>query len=268
MIITEVLENGAVFAMTGAFAGLMAGILGIGGGMVVVPALAFIFHHHHLIPDHLIMHVAAGTSLAVMLITSQASVRAHYRLGEILWPIYQRLWPGIVIGAVLGAVFADLLPSHWLKVIFGVFLLVVAVKMFLDRHVTRPRQFPRPWVHHLISGLIGMKSGLLGVGGGALIIPYLTYCGVSLRKIAAISGLCTMTVAVVGSLAFMLTGRNEPGLPAYSIGYVYWPAAFWIAIPSALFAPIGARLTYVLPVQQLKNAFIVFLLLAALDMLV
>ncbi|QBR83182.1 sulfite exporter TauE/SafE family protein [Legionella israelensis] len=268
MIITELLENGAVFALTGAFAGLMAGILGIGGGMVVVPALAFIFRHNQTVPPSLIMHVAAGTSLAVMIITSQASVRAHYRLGEILWPVYRRLWPGIVIGAVLGAILADLLPSHWLKIIFGVFLLIVAYKMFLDRHITRPHQYPRAWIHHFISGLIGVKSGLLGVGGGALIIPYLTYCGVDIRKIAAISSLCTMTVAVVGTLAFMVTGSNEPGLPAYSIGYVYWPAAFWVAIPSALFAPVGARLTYVLPVAQLKNGFIVFLLLASLDMLI
>jgi len=267
MILSEVLQNGSIYALAGAFAGLMSGLLGIGGGIIVVPALAFIFSHNDLVPEEMIMHVSAGTSLAVMIITSQASVRAHHRKGVSIWPIFKKLFPGIVLGAALGVMTADLLTSYWLKIIFGLFLLAVAIKMYWDRDVTRPHQFPRTWIHSLVSGLIGFKSGLLGVGGGILIIPYLTFCGVHLRKIAAISAACSMTVAIVGCLAFIITGLNESGLPAGSWGFVYWPAVLWIAIPSSLFAPVGAHLSYRLPVHQLKMAFIVFLVLVGVDML-
>jgi len=267
MIIASIMEHGAMYAMTGAFAGFMAGVLGIGGGMVVVPALVYIFHHTQVIPDSLEMHVAAGTSLAIMIFTAQASVRAHNQQGEILWRIYQRLWSGLIIGTITGAIIADLLPTHWLKFLFGVFLLLIGLNMLTNVHVTYPHRFPSSRINRLISILIGLKSGLLGVGGGALIIPYLNYCGVDTRKIPAVSALCTLTVAMIGSIMFMITGSNEAGLPAYSTGYVYWPAVIWVAIPSLLFAPIGARMTYALPVQQLKYGFTAILLIAAIDLL-
>ena len=268
MILTELFENGTLFALTGALAGLLSGLLGIGGGIVIVPALAFLFKHNANVPSTMIMHFAAGTSLLIMIITSQSAIRTHYRLGEILWPVFHKLWPGIVVGTLLGALVADLIPSQWLRVFFGLFLLFVAYRMFSSRHQMNTFHSPKPWINNVISLLIGFKSGMLGIGGGVLIIPYLTWCGVDVRKIAPVTGLCTLTIAVVGSMAFMITGYNDVGISAYSIGYVYWPAALWIAIPSAMFAQLGARLTYKVPVQQLKYGFIVFLLITAVDMLV
>lgn len=267
MILSELAVNGSIYALAGAFAGLMSGIMGIGGGIVVVPALLFIFQHNPIFPPNLTMHLAAGTSLAIMLFTSQSSIRAHYRQGEILWNIYNRLWPGIIIGAVCGALLADQLPTRWLEILFGLFLLFVAVKMLSGMHITHPQQFPRPWINNLVSFVIGCKSGLLGVGGGALIIPYLNYCGVEMPKIAPVSALCTMTVAVIGTITFILTGLNEVGLPAYTTGYIYWPAVLCVAIPSSIFAPVGAKLTYVLPIQQLKYGFIVILFFTAIHLL-
>lgn len=267
MITTELLLDGAVYAFIGAFAGLMAGILGIGGGVIVVPGLVFIFQHNQIIPENISMHVAAGTSLAVMIITSQSSLRAHLKLGDVLWPIFNKLWPGIVIGTIVGALLAYIMPTYWLKIIFAVFLLLVAFKMITDMHVTHPDRFPANWVNRLVSFLIGLKSGMLGVGGGVLIIPYLTYCGVDLRKIAAVSNLCTLTVAVVGTLVFMITGRHEMNTIPYSSGYIYWPAVLWVAVPSSLIAPLGAKLNYVIPVKQLKYGFIVILLITAIHML-
>ncbi|MDI9819538.1 MULTISPECIES: sulfite exporter TauE/SafE family protein [unclassified Legionella] len=267
MILTEIATSGTVYALIGAFAGLMSGILGIGGGVIVVPGLLFIFRHNPDFPTHIIMHMAAGTSLAVMLFTSQSSIRAHYKLNGILWSAYKRLWPGIVVGTILGALCADLLPTHWLKILFGLFLLFVAVKMLSGLHVTHPHRFPNTWINGLVSSLIGFKSGLLGVGGGTLIIPYLNYCGIEMRRIAAVSALCTMTVAILGTITCIITGSNEIDLPAYSTGYVYWPAVVCVAIPSTLFAPIGAKLTYIIPVKQLKFAFVAILLLTAVDLL-
>ena len=267
MMITAILENGAIYAMTGAFAGLMAGILGIGGGMIVVPALVYIFHHAQVVPASVEMHVAAGSSFAIMIFTAQASIRAHHRQGTILWSVYQLLWPAIALGTVFGALFAVILPTYWLKIILGVVLLCIAIKMLFNLKVSHPHHFPSTWVNRLIGFLIGFKSGLLGIGGGAVIVPYLSFCGVETRKIPGVSALCTLTVAVIGTVAVMITGHNYQGLPVYSTGFVYWPAVFCVAVPSVLFAPIGARLTYILPIRELKYGFVVILLFAACSLI-
>jgi len=253
--------------LAGAFAGLMSGVLGIGGGIIVVPALVFIFRDDPSVPANLVMHIAAGTSLAVMMFTSQASIRAHRKKSDIQWDVFKRLWPGIVIGVLSGALLADRLPTQWLKWLLGIFLLFVAIKMLTGKDVSQSRGFPRRWINALISFVIGLKSGLLGIGGGALIIPYLTYCGIEMRKIAAVSSLCTMTVAVLGTLTFIFTGSNEGGLPPFSTGYVYWPAVAALAIPSVLLAPVGAELTYRLPVKKLTYAFVIILFFTAINLL-
>lgn len=267
MITADLLLNGVVYAFIGAFAGIMAGVLGIGGGVIVVPGLVFVFQHNHIIPDDIGMHVAAGTSLAVMIVTSQSSLRAHLKLGDVLWTIFNKLWPGIVLGTIAGALIAYVMPTYWLKIIFAVFLFLVAFKMITDLHVTHPERFPSTWINRLVSFLIGLKSGMLGVGGGVLIIPYLTYCGIAVRKIAAVSNLCTLTVAIVGTIVFMITGQKEMSSVPYSTGYVYWPAVLWVAIPSSLIAPLGAKLNYMIPVKQLKYGFIVILIITATKML-
>lgn len=267
MILGELIFHGTIYAMAGAFAGLMSGVLGIGGGIVVVPALLYIFQHNSAIPLESSMHLAAGTSLAVMMFTSQSSIRSHLRLGEVLWPVYNRLWPGVVVGVIVGAILSSWISTDWLKILFGLFLLFVAAKMGFGKNNTAGQTFPRAWINALVSFVIGFKSGLLGVGGGTLIIPYLTYSGVEPRKIAAVSALCTMTVAVLGTLIFILTGLKITGLPEYSTGFVYWPAVVWVAIPSMLFAPVGAKLNYVLPIKQLRYGFIVVLLFTAINLL-
>lgn len=265
-MLMNLLIDGSIYALIGVFAGLMAGILGVGGGIIVVPGLVFIFQLKQLIPEEVVMHVAAGTSLAVMIFTAQASLRAHYKMGEILWSVFNKLWPGIVMGTVSGAVLAGFISTYWLKIIFAIFLLFVVVKMLTDIHVERAERFPKPWLNGLVSFLIGLKSGLLGIGGGVLIIPYLGYCGVAVRKIPAVSNLCTFAVALVGAVAFMVTGRYEMAAIPYSTGYVYWPAVLWVAIPSCFIAPYGTKLNYLLPVQQLKYGFITILFLTAIKM--
>lgn len=266
-MMVEVLLHQGLYLVIGLFAGLMSGILGIGGGVIVVPGLVFIFQYNHLIPATVAMHVAAGTSLAVMMFTSLASLSAHYKMGEILWSVFNKLWPGIIVGTCAGAFTAEFIPTQWLKIIFSLFLFFVAFKMFMDRDKAQVSQTPKMFYHRLVSMLIGFKSGLLGVGGGVLIIPYLTYSGVNVRKIAPVSNLCTLTVAVVGSLAFMFTGYKEMATVTYATGYVYWPAVLSVALASAVIAPLGAKLNYILPVKQLKYVFIIILILTAIKML-
>lgn len=270
MSLTELLASSSTYVLAGIFAGLLSGLMGIGGGIVVVPALLSIFHRHPDFPQNLSMQMAAGTSLAVMLFTSQSSIRAHYKQGGILWDVYNRLWPGIILGTICGALLAYRLPTYWLKILFGFFLLFVAIKILFDmkKIQTKPQSFPRNWINRLVSFLIGCKSGLLGVGGGVLIIPYLNYCGVEMKKIAPISALSTMTVAGIGTIVFIITGLKEIGLPVYTTGFVYWPAVLCVAIPSSFFAPLGAKLTYSLPIKQLKYCFVVVLMATAINLLI
>ena len=256
-----------IYILIGIFAGLMAGILGIGGGIIVVPGLVFVFQMTQEVPNQFIMHVAAGTSLAAMIFTSIAAISAHAKLGTIQWPVFNNLWPGIALGTVTGAAIAEFIPAQWLKIIFAAFLFFAAYKMYKDVHAKRGKKAPGAWIDKIVSFCIGLKSGLLGVGGGVLIIPYLTYCGVAVRKIAPVSNLCTLTVALVGSVAFALTGWKDMAAVPYATGYVFWPAVLFIAISSSIFAPVGAKLNYILPVEQLKYGFIVILLLTALKML-
>lgn len=256
-----------IYALLGIFSGLMAGILGIGGGLIVVPGLLFIFQQTQIVPPSIMMQVAAGTSLALMIVTSYASLKAHYRLGHILWSVYHKLWPGIIIGTVLGALTAQWISTYWLQTVFAIFLLCIAIKMLKDTDITHGEHFPANWVNRLISACIGFKSGLLGLGGGMLIIPYLTYCGIPMRKIAPVSNLCTLTVSLIGTLVFMSTGYHETANIAYTTGYIYWPAVLVLALFSRISAPLGAQLNYKLPVHQLKYGFILILILTALKML-
>ena len=267
MMISHMLIEGGLYIAAGVFAGLMSGILGIGGGIVVVPALLMIFQHNAAIPADSAMHIAVGTSLAIMIFTSQASVRAHYKHGDILWPIYKQLAWGIAIGTLAGSILAVFIPTEWLKILLIIFLFVVAIKMFFDRDAIHPQRTPPRWVNALVSFLIGLKSGLLGLGGGLLIIPYLTFSGVDIRKIAAVSALCTMTVSLVGTMVFIITGLHVPDLPYGSLGYVYLFAVLCMAIPSSLAAPLGARLSYILSVKQLRYGFIVLLIVTAVNLI-
>ena len=133
MTLTELLASGSVYVLTGIMAGLISGLMGVGGGIIVVPALIFIFNEQTKIPPNLIMQMAAGTSLAVMLFTSQSSIRAHYKQNGILWDVYNRLWPGIILGTISGAFLADKLPTYWIKTLFALFLLLVAGKILTER---------------------------------------------------------------------------------------------------------------------------------------
>ena len=268
MIVTAIVDHGTAYAMAGALTGLMSGILGIGGGMIIVPALIYIFHHSHDIPLDLEMHAAAGTSLAIMIFTAISAISAHYRKGKILWSVYQRLWPGIIFGTIVGGLLAGVFSTGILKIIFAVFMLLVAIKMLAEVHVERGHLMPGKWITSSVCAFVGFFSGLFGIGGGTLIIPFLNFCGINARKIPAVSSLCTLAVAMTGTIVFIVTGTNEPGMPSFSSGYIYWPAVIWIAIPSVFFAPIGARLTYTLPVQQLKYGLVVILVLAAIDILI
>ena len=255
-----------LYLALGAFAGLMAGLLGVGGGLIIVPVLAGIFQHQQM-SAAVIMHLAIGTSLATIVVTSISSVRAHHQRGAVLWPVVWRLTPGIVIGAWLGAVVADALPSAVLSKIFAVFVLVVAAQMAFGAKPAPHRELPGALGMLATGGVIGAVSAIVGIGGGSLTVPFLTWCNTAMRQAVATSAACGLPIALAGTIGFIVTGLNAAELPAWSLGYVYGPALVGVAFASMLSAPLGAKLAHTLPAEVLKKVFAVFLTLIGVRML-
>lgn len=255
-----------LYLALGAFAGLMAGLLGVGGGLIIVPVLAGIFQHQQM-SAAVIMHLAIGTSLATIVVTSVSSVRAHHQRGAVLWPVVWRLTPGIVIGAWLGAVVADALPSAVLSKIFAVFVLVVAAQMAFGAKPAPHRELPGAPGMLATGGVIGAVSAIVGIGGGSLTVPFLTWCNTPMRQAVATSAACGLPIALAGTIGFIVTGLNAAELPAWSLGYVYGPALVGVAFASMLSAPLGAKLAHTLPAEVLKKVFAVFLMLIGVKML-
>lgn len=252
-----------IYLLLGAFAGVMAGLLGVGGGLVIVPALVAIWQSGDMQTAH-IMQLAVGTSLATIVLTSVSSVRAHHAQGAVAWPVFRRLAPGIVLGAWLGGASAASLPGPVLKNIFGVFELMVAVQMALGLRPRPGRSLPGALGMGAAGGVIGVVSAVLGIGGGTLIVPFLSWCGESIQKAVATSAACGVPIAVAGSLAYVAMGWGVEGLPSASTGFIYLPAFAGVALASVLSAPLGAKLAHHLSPVALKRVFALFL--AALGM--
>lgn len=256
------------FFITGAAAGLLGGLLGLGGGAVVVPALIFLFGLLGIASDWT-AHQAVATSLVTVIGTGLTATLAHQRRGAVRWGLVRALVPGILAGAGLGAALAGLLPELVLRRLFGLFLLYTGARMLLRASAAPPRRaaLPGRWGSALVGLGIGMLSALVGIGGGTLTVPFLVRVGLSMRAAVATSSACGVPIAVAGSLGFVVAGWGRAGLPAGSIGFVYWPAAVLILMASVPMAPLGARLAHRLPVAVLKRIFGVLLLLVSTRLL-
>lgn len=262
------LEGTLLYIVLGSTSGFLAGLLGIGGGVIVVPGLAYIFSLLHFDPT-VIMHMAAGTSLGAIIFTMLVAVLTHRKRNTIEWNIVWRLLPGFAIGAILGALLAADLPTKILKIIFAIFLVAIAVKLFLQKKSEDVEPVaPKLWVQWLAGIAIGISAGLLGVGGGVLAIPILLRFGLKPHNAAATSSACSLFLSIVGTLSFIAVGWHDPALPVGSTGYVYWPAVLGIAVFSSLLVPLGANLARRLSGDALQRIFAVFLLIIAVDMMI
>lgn len=255
-----------LYLLLGMFAGTVAGLLGVGGGLIIVPVLVFVFSEQSM-SAAVIVHMAVGTSLASIVMTSISSVYAHHKHDAVIWPVFMQLAPGIVVGAFVGAAVADVLPAELLKNIFGVFELLVATQMLLAAKPVAHRKLPGRVGMSLAGVLIGKVSAIIGIGGGTMTVPYLVWCNVPVHKAVATSSACGLPIAIAGAAGFIMLGWNETGLPTASSGYVYWPAWLGIVAASVLFAPLGARLAHTLPVNALKRMFALLLVFLGVRML-
>jgi uncharacterized membrane protein YfcA len=248
-----------LYLVLGAITGVLSGLLGIGGGVIVVPALVWSFHHAGFAPNS-VVHMAAATSLAVMMVTMLRALQAHSRYGVPYWSVCRRFVVGVALGAVGGAVGAHFLHRGVLGDILGVVLLLVAIRMVWPRlKKTNRCIIPGYGVSSLIGMVVGGFSGLLGIGGGSLMLPILSYCGLDMRRVVVVSIAVGLTAGVVGTVAATLTGLHAPNLPQHTIGYVYWPAWLGVALGGVLCVPLGTRLSHRAPVLLLQRIFAVIL---------
>ena len=250
----------------GGFAGLVAGLLGVGGGLIMVPMLALLFSLHGFAVEH-IMQLAVGTSLAVIVFTSVSSARAHHSRGAVRWVLVMQLSLGFAAGGWLGGVFAVWLGGALLALVFGLFELGVAVQMMLGRAPPAGRTEPGIVSNAVAGTVIGAVSALLGIGGGTLTVPWLTWHNLDIRSAVGTSAACGLPIALAGAAGFVLAGWGQAGLPAASSGYIYWPAVAGISIASVTSAPFGARLAHHLDQRKLKLVFAGFLAVLGLLMI-
>ncbi len=254
-------------AALGLAAGFLAGLLGIGGGMLMVPFITHILGARGVAPD-LAVKMAIATSMATIMFTSISSVRAHHRKGAVRWDIVRQLAPGIVIGGAIASlgVFA-VLKGSTLALLFAVFVGFSATQMLVDRKPRPSRALPGPAGQTGAGAAIGLLSGLVGAGGGFLSVPYMTWCNVAIHNAVATSAALGFPIAVANVIGYAVSGQGMSGLPSGSLGYISLPALAVIASASVLMAPLGAKAAHALPVRTLKRAFAGVLYLLAAYML-
>ena len=262
------LAEWALYLGFGCLAGLLSGLMGIGGGIVIVPFLAWHFGRLGF-PADAVMIMAVATSLATILVTSISASLAHHRLGAVDWTTVRRLAPGILAGAVLGSVIADLLPARAFKLLFSGFLLHASLRMLRQPAKTLIDSEPLKLGHFGTAGVvIGALSSILGIGGGTLSVPFLVRRGYPVRTAVAVSSACGFPIALAGSLTYIALGWGNARLPDWSFGYIHLPALTGIVLTSVPLAPMGAALAHRLPVRNLQVLLALVVALAAGRLLV
>jgi len=249
-------------AMLGLCTGFLAGLLGIGGGMLMVPFVTFILSAKGFPPAYTVK-VAVATSLATICFTSMSSVRAHHRRGAVLWPIVRLLAPGILLGSLLGAQIAVALPGKILNVLFALFVAFSATQMLLERKPKPGRTPPGGVAMFGMGGVIGMVSSLVGAGGAFISVPFMTWCNVKIHNAVGTSAALGFPLALAGTLGYLWAGRDLPPMPAGTVGYLYLPGLLVISMASMSTAPLGARTAHGMDIRPLRRVFAVVLYVLA-----
>jgi uncharacterized membrane protein YfcA len=242
----------------GAATGFLAGLLGIGGGMLLVPFLTLLFTVRAFPEEHLV-HMAIATSLATILFTSASSVRAHHKRGAVLWPVVKVLAPGILVGSLIGAQIAGRLPTVFIAMFFAVFVGFSALQMLRDKKPKPSRELPKPLGMFGVGNGIGFISSLVGAGGGFISIPFMVWSNVKIHNAVATSAALGFPIAAAGTIGYIIAGMSQHSLPPGTIGFVYVPALFAVAGGSVVTAPLGARVAHALDTTRLKRVFALLL---------
>ena len=251
----------------GAIVGFMAGLLGIGGGMVLVPIMVFVFGANHFPPEHL-MHMALATAMATIPFTSVSSVRAHHARGGVDWRIVIGLLPGLLFGAALGTLVAGRVPGRPLAIFFAAFLFYAATTIFFDLKPKGTRALPGRTGLAFVGTLVSFLSSFVAAGAALMTIPFMAWRNVPLRRAVGTAAAIGFPLSLAASVGYAIAGLRVEGLPQYSFGFIYLPALGMISAGSVFTAPLGARVSQRIPVKQLRIVFAVTLYVLAVRMLI
>ena len=262
----QIVEWYLAYLLLGAVAGFFGGMFGIGGGTILVPVLLWLFEAQGLPLEHN-MHLALGTSMAVILFTSLASLRKHHQHGAVDWTVVRNIIPGILLGTALGAASAALVSPYFLMVFFALFVYFAAGQILLDIKPHATRELPGMAGMSLFGSFTGWLSSLVSIGGGTVVIPFLIWCNIPLRRAIGTASAIGFPIAVGGTIGYILIGYHIPELPELHLGFVYLPALFWAALASVITAPLGAKTAHRINVSLLRKWFAILLLALATKLL-
>jgi uncharacterized membrane protein YfcA len=255
------------YLLCGAFIGFCAGLFGIGGGIIGIPMLLIFFKMQGM-PQEITMHMVVGTSLAIVVVTCIASIYTHYQKQVILLPVLKRMILGAIFGSALGVIISSHIQSDYLQRIFAIFLLLIALQMFLAIEIKVQRELPSKRNMFVATTLIGTVSGMLGLGGGVLMVPYLCWSGIPIRNAIGTATACILPAAIVGAIGYTFANVHLGHASSLHTGFIYWPAFIGISITSVLCAPIGIRVAHLISTSLLRKLFSIFLLVIGISMLV
>jgi uncharacterized membrane protein YfcA len=248
----------AELLLIGTITGFVAGLLGLGGGMIMVPFVTMILGARGFPPDYTVK-MAVATSLATICFTSLSSVRAHHSRGAVLWPVVRLLAPGILVGSLAGAQLAVALPGRMLGILFGIFVAFSATQMFLDRKPAPGRTLPGPAATFSVGAGVGLLSALVGAGGAFVSVPFMTWCNIRIHDAVGTSSALGFPIALAGTAGYIWAGQGLPQMPPGAVGYLYLPGLVCIAAASMVLAPVGARTAHRMDIRPLKKVFAVVL---------
>jgi len=254
------------FAAIGVLAGVLSGLIGIGGGVVTIPCLLLVFKFLD-IPPSVTMHLAIGTSLAAMVFTTLSATYSHYKRGGILFPIVKPMSLGIIVGALVGAMIARILPGGFLQSLFGLFEVALGIYfLFPEKKIKPERSLPRFWILSMIALGVSTFAAMLGIGGGLITVPILTYFQLPVKKAIGTSAALSFLISLFGALSFLFLGMHASHVDD-AVGYLYMPAFIIISSIAFFAARYGTQLAHRLPTSILRRVFGIALLLAGAMML-
>jgi uncharacterized membrane protein YfcA len=254
------------YLLLGAFVGFFAGLLGVGGGGIMVPVLTSLFVAQGF-PKDSVVHLALGTSMAAIVMTSIASLRAHHRHQAVRWDIVRSITPGILVGTFAATFIASRVATEPLAIFFAAFMGYVSMQMLANIKPTPSRNLPGAVGMSAVGAGIGGVSALVAIGGGSLSVPFMTWCNIKVHHAIGTSAAIGLPIALAGTFGYLVNGWGSTDTPDYSLGFIYLPALVLVSLVSTYTAPLGAKLAHSLPVATLKKIFAGVLLLLCAKML-
>jgi len=254
------------YAAGGVAAGFLAGLLGVGGGMTIVPIISAVLTAQKVAPDHVI-HIALATAMCSIIFTSSATAVQHHKRGAVDWVMFKRMTPGMVTGTLLATLFSGYIPQRVLALAFSLIVIAAGMQILFGKRPAPGKALPGMPVIFAYTVGVGVIAGLVSAGGAFLTMPFMVYCGVPLITAIGTGVVLAIPIAIMGSIGYIVSGWNTPGLPPYTLGFIYLPALAVIVCASVAVVPQGVRLAHRLPVQTLRRTFAMLLFALAAKML-